>query len=86
MISITPQRVGHYFAPQAVGFQVAAANVGIALIPGAVGVLARRHGLEVISVFLIAASAALLAAQELVVRLADARKGDGSGTRSLHLK
>ena len=36
---MTPERVGHYFAPQAVGFQVAAANLGIALLPGAVGVV-----------------------------------------------
>ena len=74
MISITPDRVGHYFAPQAVGFQVAAANVGIALIPGAVGVLARRGGLEVVAVFLTIASASLLLVQELVIRHADERR------------
>lgn len=64
LISITPDRVGAYYAPQAVGFQVAAANVGIALIPGLVGVLARRQGLEVVCVFLVAASVALLVLDE----------------------
>jgi fucose permease len=67
-ISITPERVGQSFAAQAVGFQVAAANVGIALIPGAVGVLARRQGLEVVPAFLVIASAALLGMEEAVAR------------------
>ena len=70
LISITPQRVGEFFAPQAVGFQVAAANVGIALIPGAVGILARRQGLEVVGAFLVAATVALLGIQEGVMRYA----------------
>ena len=69
-ISITPQRVGAYYAPQAVGFQVAAANVGIALLPGAVGVLARRQGLEVVCVFLVAGSLLLLVMEEVVSALA----------------
>jgi fucose permease len=68
LISITPQRVGHYFAPQAVGFQVAAANVGIALLPGAVGVLARRQGLEVVPAFLVIASILLLIMEETITR------------------
>ena len=68
LISITPDRVGGYFAPQAVGFQVAAANVGIALLPGMVGVLARRHGLEVVGAYLVAAALVLLVMEESIAR------------------
>jgi fucose permease len=70
LISITPERVGHYFAPQAVGFQVSAANAGIAVLPGVVGIVARRQGLEVICLFLVAASVVLLVVQEGVMRYA----------------
>jgi fucose permease len=76
LISVTPQRVGAYFAPQAVGFQVAAANLGIALLPGAVGVLARRYGLEILCVYLVAASVALFALHELAV--ATTRRGSAT--------
>ena len=72
-ISITPDRVGAYYAPQAVGFQVAAANIGIALIPGSIGVLARRQGLEVVCVFLVVASAVLLVMEEAVAARARGR-------------
>ena len=68
LISDTPGRVGHYFAAQAVGFQVAAANIGIATIPGGVALLARSSGLEVICVFLLAGSVVLLVLQEIVMR------------------
>lgn len=73
LISITPDRVGPYFAPQAVGFEVAAANVGIALLPGTVGLLARRQGLEVIGLFLVAASVALLVMEETFARASKPR-------------
>ena len=73
LISITPARVGAYFAPQAVGFQVAAANVGIAVLPGAVGVLARRQGLEIVCVFLLAASVLLFVMEEAVALAAKRR-------------
>ena len=83
LISITPERVGHYFAPQAVGFQVSAANAGIALLPGAVGMVARRQGLEVVCVFLVAASVVLLMLQEGVMRYTSAnplRQGAGASS------
>jgi len=65
LISLTPQRVGPYFAPQAVGFQVAGAAVGSAVFPGLVGLLARRFSLEVLGVHLLAAALVLLALHEL---------------------
>jgi len=71
LISVTPQRVGAAFAPQAVGFQVAAGNAGIALLPGVVGVMARRLGLEVVGTFLVCATVLLLVLQEVAMRYAD---------------
>ena len=67
LISVTPDRVGRYFAPQAVGFQVAVANVGIATLPWLVAVVARRAGLETVCVFLVGATLLLLALQELAM-------------------
>lgn len=64
LISLTPLRVGPYFAPQAVGFQVGAAAVGAALFPGLVGVVARRAGLESIAVYLLVAGVTLLVLHE----------------------
>lgn len=66
LISVTPDRVGAYYAPQAIGFQIAAANVGVALLPGLVGVLARRQGLEVVCVFLVTGTVLLLFLDEAV--------------------
>jgi fucose permease len=72
LISVTPDRVGHYFAPQAVGFQVAAANIGIATLPGLVALVARRAGLETVCVFLVVGSVVLLVLQEAVAGTASA--------------
>jgi fucose permease len=85
LISVTPQRVGAAFAAQAVGFQVAAGNAGIAALPGAVGVLARRTGLEVVGAFLVCATIVLLVLQEAAMHYADRRfsrrGGDYAGAR-----
>jgi len=53
LISITPARFGAAHAANAIGFQIAAAGLGVALLPGLAGVLAGRIGLEVIAPFLI---------------------------------
>jgi fucose permease len=71
LISATPATVGPRYAPHAVGFQVAAASLGIAAFPAVVSVLARARGLEVVCSYLVAASIALLALHELTVRLAE---------------
>lgn len=70
LISVTPERVGAYYAPQAVGFQVAAGNVGIAALPGLVAVVARRTGLETVAAFLLVGTVVLLVLQEAVMRVA----------------
>jgi fucose permease len=83
LISVTPARVGLAFAPQAVGFQVAAGNAGIALLPGLVGVMARRIGLEVVGAFLVCATVFLLILQEAVMRYAHRAAGRiALGTRT----
>ncbi len=47
-IGLTPKTVRADMAPQAIGFQVSAAAIGIAVIPGVVSFVARRVGLECI--------------------------------------
>ncbi|XYH94190.1 hypothetical protein ACMHYB_41080 [Sorangium sp. So ce1128] len=53
----------------AVGFQVAAAYLGGAALPGAAGVLAKTYGLEVLGPFLLVVSLGLLALHELALRM-----------------
>ena len=48
LVSGTSQRVGVRYAANTIGMQMAAAGLGVALIPGLVGVLARRIDLEII--------------------------------------
>ena len=67
LIAGTPTRVGASYATPAIGFQVAAAYLGTAAIPGTAGLLARWRGLEIIGPFLVAAALALLLLHELVV-------------------
>jgi fucose permease len=70
LISSTPERVGAGHAANAIGFQVAAGSVGIALLPGFAGVLAENLGLEIIGPFLVAASIVMLVLHEAIVRSA----------------
>jgi len=67
-ISVTPARVGRRFSAQAIGFQVSAATIGIAVLPSVAGVLARLGGLNVIPPFLVAATLTLLALNAWTVR------------------
>jgi fucose permease len=69
LISSTPRRLGAAHAPNAIGFQVAAGSVGIALLPGVAGVLAENMGLEIIGPFLSAASITMFLLHEAIVRL-----------------
>jgi fucose permease len=59
LIAETPRRMGPRYATQAIGFQIAAAYLGAAAIPGLAGVLAHALGLEVIGPFLVAVAVAL---------------------------
>ena len=68
LIAATPRRVGHAHTAATVGSQVGAAVLGAAILPGLMGVLAARLGLEVIGPSLIALGIALLVAHEALVR------------------
>ena len=69
LISSTPRQVGAAHAANAIGFQVAAGSVGIALLPGFAGVLVESLGLEIIGSFLFAASVVLLLLHEAIIHL-----------------
>ena len=60
MISATPMRLGERHTSNGVGFQVAAAVLGQSLLPGLVGVLAGKLGLEVIAPALLGSACLLL--------------------------
>jgi len=69
MMSGTRVRVGDYYAANTIGMQMTATGFGTAVIPGLMGVLARRLSLEVIPISLLAVYAGLLAAYLLAIRL-----------------
>ncbi len=64
LIADTPRRVGERYAAHAIGFQVSAAYLGVAAIPGAVGLAATWHGLEVVGPALLVVALAVLALHE----------------------
>lgn len=68
LTSATPGFLGAQHANNGVGFQVAAANLGGALLPSLVGVLARERGLEVLGPFLIVAALVMMALFGLLAR------------------
>jgi fucose permease len=67
LISRTPPRLSEGHAAHAIGFQVAAAYLGIAGIPAATGVLARRVGLESITPVIFVSAVAVLVLHEAVM-------------------
>jgi fucose permease len=69
LIGATPGRFGEARAATVIGFQVAAAALGIAGLPALSGLLAARVGLEVIPLLLVVASVGMLTLHEAVVRL-----------------
>jgi len=68
LISLTPSRVGSAVAPLSIGFQVSAATLGAAAVPGFAGVIARRAGLEILGPFLLIGTLVLLALHLLSAR------------------
>lgn len=63
-ISDTPRQVGSRHAPNAIGFEVAGASVGLAVLPALAGALAQNLGLETIGPFLLVASILVFALHE----------------------
>jgi fucose permease len=68
LIAETPRRLGSSHATSAIGFQVAAAYLGTAAIPGVTGVLAGRVGLTVIGPCLFGTALVLALLQEIARR------------------
>jgi fucose permease len=66
LVSVTPEGLGVAHAANAIGFQVSAANLGVAVLPGLAGVLAKNLGLEIIGPFLVATSIAMFLLHEVV--------------------
>jgi fucose permease len=67
LISNTPKRVGALNAPNAIGFQVAGAGVGIAALPALAGILANNISLEIIPPFIVTAGVLMIVLHELSV-------------------
>jgi fucose permease len=68
LMSRTPARVGEDVAQHAVGFQVAAATLGVAAFPSAFGLLAARIGLGALPFAALAVAIALAALHEALLR------------------
>jgi fucose permease len=73
----TPQRLGAEVATHAVGFQVSAAMLGAALLPGLAGMLAEQMGLEAVARFTLPAAVLLAGTHEWIL-LCAARRALGS--------
>ncbi len=69
LISLTPKRVGLTHADSAIGFQIAAAGLGGAVLTGLVGVFARTLGLWVIGASLVFFALLLLGLYEVLLRV-----------------
>lgn len=61
LIAMTPDRIGNHHAGNAVGYQVSAAMIGGALLPGFAGLMTDYFGIEVISTIHIVEALILLA-------------------------
>ncbi|MGB5433704.1 MAG: hypothetical protein WBO21_11900, partial [Acidimicrobiia bacterium] len=63
-VLLTPQRFGAGFAPWAVGYEIAAANVGVAVLSGAIGLLVGVSGIAIVAPALVVLALLLWAAIE----------------------
>ncbi len=68
LISTTPARVPAEHTAHAVGFQIAAATLGIALVPSLIGFVAERQGLWIIPVAWLGAAALLFVFLTVLLR------------------
>jgi fucose permease len=72
LIGTTPERFDRAHTADAIGLQVAAAVLGGAVLPGTVGVLAARLGLEVVGPCLVGLACALFVLHEALIRISRA--------------
>ncbi|MFO0804100.1 MAG: MFS transporter [Gemmataceae bacterium] len=69
LMTRTPQRLGTALSAHAIGFQVGAAMIGAAAIPGLLGLLAQAAGLEALTLGTAALAVVLWLVHELLVRM-----------------
>lgn len=81
LMSETPRRVGADAAAHAVGFQVSAATMGVAVVPSAAGLIGERLGLAAITPLILGVAVLLAGVHEVLVALADRPTPPGSGSR-----
>lgn len=68
LMTRTPQRLGTALSAHAVGFQVGAAMIGVAIVPGALGLIAGVRGLEAVPIGTAVLATALTLLHEWLVR------------------
>jgi fucose permease len=71
LMAETPRRIGEHLAPHAVGFQVSAATLGVAVLPGVAGLMSERFGLEAIGPVIVCCALVLMVLHERLVAVAD---------------
>jgi len=74
LVSGTSDRVGRKDAANTIGIQIGAAGVGAAALPGLAGVIAERHSMEIVPVYLAALVLTALTLHVTSQRLAGDRK------------
>jgi len=79
LTTLTPSRVGLAYTPTAVGYQLAAATVGAAVIPGGLGFLVSRQGLEIVGLVLVVTAVLLVGSIEVLRRLGRGRRTEIEG-------
>ena len=83
LIAITPTRLGVVRARSAIGYQVAAAALGGALVPALAGVLASRWSLEVVGPLLVVTTGVMIGLHATAQRLAAQHLPFSERSRSL---
>jgi fucose permease len=71
LMAETPRRVGVHMAPHAVGFQVSAATLGIAVLPNIAGLVSEHAGLRAIAPMIACFALVLFVLHERLVATAD---------------
>lgn len=74
LIGSTEERTGTAHAANTIGFQIGAASIGSALLPGLAGALARAYGIEMLAVSLVVGAIAVTGLHEVSLFLRDRRK------------
>jgi fucose permease len=67
LILNTPKVIGEERASYAIGFQVAGAGLGVAIVPGIAGILAQTISLEAIPPYLVILSVVIIGLNEVMI-------------------